>query len=242
MRIFTVIGQSLFCLQIDIISFTRYYCAMSFLKSRLFLAFLFVVFFFVGPAAFILKYVPVRVTVFLWIGVLIAVTHLYLTKSFDHKEFLELRFCLKDFKRIFIRFLTLALLATIILFLVKPENFLIFPRQRPGIWILVMFLYPLFSVLPQTFIYRFYFMHLYGPLFSSKTSKLLLGAISFSFIHVMMHNWIAITFTLVGGFIIIETYDRTRSFWLTWLEHTLYGCFVFSIGFGEFLYSRAAGY
>jgi hypothetical protein len=42
--------------------------------------------------------------------------------------------------------------------------------------------------------------------------------------------------TLIGGWFFAETYARTRSMRLVWLEHALYGCLVFTIGLGDYFY------
>jgi hypothetical protein len=46
--------------------------------------------------------------------------------------------------------------------------------------------------------------------------------------------------TTAGGLLFARDYARHRSLSLTCLEHSLYGCLIFTIGLGRFFYTGAA--
>lgn len=116
------------------------------------------------------------------------------------------------------------------------ELFLGFPRGAPQIWLVVMCLYPVFSALPQEILGRTFFFHRYKELFPTTGSMIWASATAFCFIHIVFNNWIAITFTLVGGYLFSRTYAKTGSLTAVWLEHSLYGCIIFTSGLGWFFY------
>jgi len=119
-----------------------------------------------------------------------------------------------------------------------PSRYLSMPRYAPNIWLMVMMLYPLFSVIPQELVYRTFFFHRYGPLFgSARWTMVLVNGALFGFAHIIFNNWIAVAGSAVIGCVIAYRYWMTRSFWAAWLEHTLYGCLIFTVGLGMFFYT-----
>lgn len=131
------------------------------------------------------------------------------------------------------RFAILAILLTVALALYKPEGLLKFPRERTGIWILVMFFYPLASVMSQGIVYRAFYRYRYAALFPTALQPFV-GAAIFSFAHLPFANSYALAFTLIGGLMFFTSYMRTRSLLFSGIEHALYGTFLFTIGWGEF--------
>ena len=63
------------------------------------------------------------------------------------------------------------------------------------------------------------------------------NALAFGFGHILFRNWIAIGGTLAGGALFAWRYERTRSFWAVWAEHTLWGWLVFTVGLGVFFFT-----
>jgi len=59
-----------------------------------------------------------------------------------------------NIKFILLRFAVIAPVITAVTWMAIPGWFLSFPRERPGLWLLVMILYPVLSVWPQEMIYR----------------------------------------------------------------------------------------
>lgn len=110
------------------------------------------------------------------------------------------------------------------------------PSERPGLWLLVMVLYPLLSVYPQEVTFRAFFCHRYRPLFGNDRAMLAVNALAFGWAHVMFENWVAVALCLIGGWLFADTYLRTRSLLLACIEHAIYGCALFTIGLGWFFY------
>jgi membrane protease YdiL (CAAX protease family) len=118
---------------------------------------------------------------------------------------------------------------------------LAFPARRPWLWLGVMCLYPIFSALPQEFVYRRFYFRRYRPLFGERWLWLS-SAVAFAWMHIVFTNYLAVFLTLIGGLFFAHTYRRTRSLWLVTLEHSLYGQIIFTIGFGGyFLLAKGVG-
>lgn len=119
-----------------------------------------------------------------------------------------------------------------------PGKYLNFPLQRPQTWERIMLLYPLLSVPVQELVYRTFFFHRYGPLFGSERGALILAnGILFGFAHIVFGNDVAIFGSMVIGTLLAYRYEATRSFWAVWLEHTLWGWLVFTVGLGHFFFT-----
>ncbi len=103
-----------------------------------------------------------------------------------------------------------------------------------------MVLYPLLSVWPQEMLYRSLLFHRYRALFRTDIALILVSALAFGFAHVIFLNWIAVAMTVAGGFLFARDYARHRSLPLSCLEHSLYGCLIFTVGLGRFFYTGAA--
>jgi len=120
-----------------------------------------------------------------------------------------------------------------------PVRLFEFPRERPGLWLAVVALYPVLSVAPQTVLYRTLLVHRYGPLFARRWALVVAGGLAFGFAHLLFRNAIAPALTLVGGTVLVAAYLRHRSTPLSWLEHALYGIAVFTVGLGRWFYGGA---
>lgn len=60
------------------------------------------------------------------------------------------------------------------------------------------------------------------------------AAVVFAFGHIVFGNWLAVVLTGIGGWLFGTTYRRTASLGLVAVEHALYGCAIFTIGYGQF--------
>ena len=123
-----------------------------------------------------------------------------------------------------------------------PNRFLDLPRERPHIWQKIMLFYPLLSVIPQELIYRSFYFHRYGALFgNAKWLAILSNGILFGFSHIMFGSYTAVALSTGLGILLAWRYIRTRSFLAVWLEHSLYGCLVFTVGIGYLFFTGVAG-
>jgi membrane protease YdiL (CAAX protease family) len=117
-----------------------------------------------------------------------------------------------------------------------PRSLFNFPRTRPIVWFAVMCLYPL-SAYAQEIVFRTFFFHRYGGLFSGARSRVLASGLLFGWAHVVVNNLVAVVLASVAGIVFASTYERSRSTLLVSIEHALYGNFVFSVGLGSLFYS-----
>ncbi len=194
----------------------------------------FVAIFVGGPLAVLAIHQRGALFLVLWLGALVAFFNTRGRPPFPkHPMWPELR-------GIAVRFSVLAPLIALVTWLAFPHLFLELPRQRPLLWAIIMVLYPLLSVWPQEMLYRSLLFHRYRELFRSDVALILVSASAFGFAHIIFLNWIAILMTAAGGLLFARDYARHRSLALTCLEHSLYGCLIFTVGLGRFFYTGAA--
>ena len=120
-----------------------------------------------------------------------------------------------------------------------PQLLFNFVKRTPVFWAVVMVLYPILSVYPQGVIYRAFFFERYRGLFPNHVLMIVMSAVAFSFVHIIFRNPIAIVFTLVGGLLFAWRYAETGSLFTSSFEHALYGCWMFTIGLGQYFYKGA---
>jgi uncharacterized protein len=165
---------------------------------------------------------------------------LWLDPSFDRRSAMSLNHLGSHLRSIFMLLIPSAILLGGILYWYRPEAVFRFPRERPALWMLVMCFYPLFSVLPQTIIYRAFFFHRYEPIGQQLQLPawgfILVAGVAFAFGHIIFKNWVAIALTFGGGIIFAFRYYTTRSLLISAIEHALYGQLLFTLGYGLFLY------
>lgn len=119
-----------------------------------------------------------------------------------------------------------------------PRLYLNFPLQRPETYQRVMILYPLASVLVQEIVYRTFYFHRFGPLFTGMPwLMIVLNGILFGFAHMLFANWVAVAGTAALGMLLAYRYAATRSLWAVFVEHTLWGWLVFTVGLGRFFFT-----
>lgn len=136
------------------------------------------------------------------------------------------------------RFALCGSVLTLLTWALAPSLFLSLPRQRPLLWALIMLLYPLLSVWPQEIIFRRFLFHRYEAVFGRWT--IAASALAFGYAHIIFLNPIAVLLTLAGGWLFARDYAQSRSLLMACLEHSLFGCLVFTIGLGSYFYTGAA--
>ena len=117
-----------------------------------------------------------------------------------------------------------------------PELEWSFVRSNPGFWAIVMVAYPALSVYPQGIIYRAFFFERYGALFSSRWAMIVASAAAFAFMHLIFRNWLAVGLTFAGGLLFAWRYAESGSLATSSFEHALYGCWLFTVGLGQYFY------
>jgi hypothetical protein len=166
------------------------------------------------------------------------VVYLLWDRSFLMRRELSQGFPWRHLAQIVAKFIVIGSCVTAATYIWFPARFLGFPRYATELWMLVMVLYPMFSVIAQELVYRTFFFHRYGRLFGGWLwPAVLVNGALFGFGHIMFGNWIAVVGTAGLGILLAYRYAQTRSFWAVWFEHSLYGWLVFTVGLGRFFYT-----
>jgi hypothetical protein len=117
-----------------------------------------------------------------------------------------------------------------------PELLWSFVRQHPKFWAVVMVAYPVLSVYPQGLLYRAFFFDRYAGLFPGKWVMIVASAVAFAFLHIIFRNSVAVGLTFAGGLLFAARYAETGSLATSSVEHALYGCWMFTVGLGQYFY------
>ncbi len=189
-----------------------------------------------GVAALRVWVVEVPVVPLLWTATLLCFLLLWRDRSFDRKSLWNTGAVREHIRPVLIRFAVIAPVIFAAVWLLTPDRMLMFPRMRPGIWAAVMLLYPPLSVYPQGIIWRSFMLHRYGGLIRQTWLRCAMAALAFGWLHIVFVNWQAIVLTLVGGYLFTLTHQRSKSLLVSSIEHALYGCCVFTAGWGLYFY------
>ena len=144
--------------------------------------------------------------------------------------------------RIIIRWIFASLILLIITFYFFNEKFFIIQNNKPEILWKIMILYPIFSALPQEFIFCKFFFYRYKSIFKSDNNLVISSALFFSITHILFLNFIAPILSFIGGLLFANTYNKHRSLLLVSLEHGLYGNTLFFIGLGWYFWGGSINY
>lgn len=118
---------------------------------------------------------------------------------------------------------------------VSDANWFHLPAQDTGNWLLLLLVYPVFSVLPQELIYRTFFFHRYKKIIPRKYTRAWLSALAFAWAHIIYGNWVAVALAFGGGLLFAFTYAKSRSTLACVVEHSVWGLWLFSFGLGTYL-------
>ncbi len=180
--------------------------------------------------------IPLFIALLPILGIVLAI--LLADRTFSLKAELARGFSWRTLLSILIVFLVGALGIWAWLQETHPDWLFEFPRKRPQLWAMVMLAYPIVSVATQEIVYRTFFFHRYGPLFGHRTGLAIASnGVLFGFAHIVIGQPFAVVATILGGCLFAARYNETRSFWAVFLEHTLWGAFVFTIGLGRYFFT-----
>jgi membrane protease YdiL (CAAX protease family) len=62
------------------------------------------------------------------------------------------------------------------------------------------------------------------------------SAAAFAFLHIIFRNSLAVALTFAGGLLFSARYAETSSLATSSFEHALYGCWLFTLGLGQYFY------
>ncbi|MGB3608403.1 MAG: CPBP family intramembrane glutamic endopeptidase [Psychroserpens sp.] len=138
-------------------------------------------------------------------------------------------------KNTFYQLIVITVLTIIYMYAVDRSNLFVVLINKPLQWLILLFVYSLFSVYPQELIYRTFFFQRYQSLIKSKRLIILINATVFSLAHLFFGNVLVMGFTFIGGLLFALTFLKTRSTFLVSIEHAIYGCWLFTVGMGAML-------
>jgi hypothetical protein len=198
---------------------------------------------FVGvPLALVLTRPVVPPIPVLWLAAAYGLIALYRDPEFPRSQLWNPRPLRSQLASILLLFSLGAAVIAGLVYEAAPSLFFNFVRAHPLVWALVMLFYPLLSVYPQGILFRSFLLHRYRNLRASSRQKqwalILLSAFAFSFMHIVFRNWVAVVLTFAGGILFARRHLETRSLFVSSFEHSLYGCFVFTIGLSQYFYVR----
>jgi membrane protease YdiL (CAAX protease family) len=138
-------------------------------------------------------------------------------------------------QRTLIKLFFIAIITSAYMYVVDYKNLFMVIKTKPLFWMVILFIYSVFSVYPQELIYRTFFFQRYESLFRSNTIFILVNAALFSLAHIFFKNTLVMFLTFVGGVLFALTFKKTKSTVLVSIEHAIYGCWLFTVGMGEML-------
>jgi len=175
---------------------------------------------------------PLHVFALLWLMTIGSVAWLLLSRRFDRRNLWRASALPQHLPRILALFLPGAVLILLGVVMLNPTWLFGFVENEPAVWAVIMFAYPVFSVYPQSLIYRAFLFERYAELLTTPRARIVGSAVAFGYMHIIFNNAIAPTMTLLGGLLFAYTYERSRSLLTSAVEHALYGCWIFTTGWG----------
>ena len=133
------------------------------------------------------------------------------------------------------KLIVIAIITTAFVWFTNNDTLFNVILNKPGLWIMILFVYSLFSVYPQELIYRTFFFQRYMELFKSNSLLIFVNAIVFSLGHIFFRNTLVLVLTFLGGLMFAMSFSKTKSTLLVSVEHAIYGCWLFTVGMGDML-------
>jgi len=118
----------------------------------------------------------------------------------------------------------------------RPEYLFDLPRNHPMIFLGLSLFYPVFSAYGQEVLYRTFMFRRYGDLFGNGWLMVIVSGISFSYMHIVYYNPVAMVITLIGGLYFARIYQQTESVLFSAVMHGIMGLIVFSVGLGRYFW------
>ena len=119
--------------------------------------------------------------------------------------------------------------------LVDKNLLFIFPKTNFKLWLIVIFIYPFLSVIPQELVYRVFFFQRYFPNINRFYFPVFLNLVVFAYGHLVFSNMHAIIITAIVSPIFTYAYLK-KSFLTCVILHTLGGQLIFTLGLGKYFF------
>lgn len=174
-----------------------------------------------------------------FLGLFSAAALIYLLKSadFTNRNLFNFKGLAPQLPRIMIIFVISIIIMFLYIYYRCPKYLLYCPRRHTQVWLTILWSYPLLDVYPQEVIYRAFLFRRYADLFKTETRLIHISAAAFSFGHIIYYNPYSMILTLFGGYLFAYTYRKSNSLAAASLEHALYGCLLYTIGLGRFIFT-----
>lgn len=192
---------------------------------------------FVMIPAVIYALLPIPIIPILWLVAFMSIWAVFKDKTFDRDSLWLSSELKKNYKGMLKQFIIIAAVMMTLVYFFIPDYLFALIKDNPKLWALIMIFYPLLSVYPQELLYRTFFFHRYKMLFHKKWQIITANALLFGYMHIIFQNWVAVTLTVLGGFLFASMYERTRSTIFVSIAHALYGDFIFTVGLGIYFYA-----
>ncbi|WP_262733415.1 MULTISPECIES: CPBP family intramembrane glutamic endopeptidase [Gaetbulibacter] len=204
------------------------------MKSNAYKLIEFFIIFILIPISFALEYSPF---IKLGIGFVGFLYVIYLLLKVERKKFKVAQgLNWKQFWReTLIKLAIIAVLTTLFVWFTDNARLFEVLLNKPLLWLVILFVYSVFSVYPQELIYRTLFFERYAVLFQSTSFAIVLNAVVFSLAHIMFKSTLVLVLTFLGGLLFALTYTKTKSTLLVSIEHAIYGSWLFTVGMGTML-------
>jgi membrane protease YdiL (CAAX protease family) len=138
-------------------------------------------------------------------------------------------------KETLVKLVTIAVLTIFFVWFTDRESLFAVLINKPIKWLILLFVYTVFSVYPQELIYRTFYFQRYRDLFQNKKLLIFINAFVFSLAHLFFRKTLVLLITFIGGLLFALTFHKTKSTLLVSIEHAIYGCWLFTVGMGEML-------
>ncbi|TDY12566.1 CPBP family intramembrane glutamic endopeptidase [Meridianimaribacter flavus] len=204
------------------------------MKSNTYKLIEFFIIFILIPISFALDYSPFIKLSVGFVGFLYVI---YLLLKVERKKFkIAQGLNWKQFWReTVIKLAIIAVLTTLFVWFTDKARLFEVLLNKPLLWVVILFVYSVFSVYPQELIYRTLFFERYAILFQSTSFAIVLNAVVFSLAHIMFKSTLVLVLTFLGGLLFALTYTKTKSTLLVSIEHAIYGSWLFTVGMGTML-------
>lgn len=137
--------------------------------------------------------------------------------------------------KVFVNLMGLIIISTLYLWFTNKELLFNVVKSKPTMWITFIGVYSFLSVIPQEIVYRSFYFERYKEIFKNEKWLHLSNAFIFSLGHIFFQNILVLVITFIGGLIFSYSYSKTKSLVLISIEHAIYGCWLYTVGFGEIL-------
>ena len=158
--------------------------------------------------------------------------------TFDNAQFKNWKQGKSQLKHILLLFVISTVIMILMIYFIDNERMFFLVRKMPWLLLIISVFYPIFSVLPQSLIYRSLFFHRYAKLFKNDTLKIIFSGIFFSLGHILYKNILVLILAFIAGVIFAYHYNKTKSLTMSVFEHGIYGVCLFASGLGYFFVSH----